>query len=231
MAEKPPLGIVCLDTTFDKLPGHIRNPATFDFPIVLKVVEGATAERLVKNADPALLEPFIEAARELEAEGVIAVAGSCGFLVLFQREIAAALRVPFFSSSLLQLPLVHRMLPPGRKIGVMVANKSTFGARHLAAIGADTFPIEIAGMENEPEFRHAILEGKRDRLNVEVLRDEVLGQARQLVEAHPDIGAFVLECTDLPPFSADIQRVVGRPVFDVITLSRMMYHALRQQPY
>lgn len=231
MSDKPAMGIVCLDTTFEKLPGHIRNPATFDFPIILKVVKGSTPVRLINNADPALLEPFIQAGRELAEEGAIAVAGSCGFLVLFQQEMTAALPVPFVSSALLQLPMVHRMLPPGRKVGLMVANKSALGPRHLQAVGAEHVPFEVAGLEEQPEFVEAILQGKRDRLNVEKLRDEVLGQARKLVEEHPDIGAMVLECTDLPPFSADIQRITGRPVFDVITLTRMMYHALVQQPY
>lgn len=231
MVVKPPLGIICLDTTFDKLPGHIRNPDTFDFPILLKVVRGSTPKQLIADASPALLQPFISAAQELEKEGAIAVTGSCGFLVLFQQEISASLQVPFFSSSLLQLPMVHRMIPPNRKIGVIVANKSAFGPRHLKAIGAQKVPIEVAGMENEPEFLHAILEGKHDRLNVDKLRNEVLRQTQHLIEVDPQIAAIVLECTDLPPFSAAIQRMSNRPVFDIVTLSKMMHHALFQPTY
>ena len=231
MSDTDFLGIICLDTTFDKIPGHIRNQVTFDFPIRLKVVKGATPARLIEQADPALLQPLIDAALELQAEGARAIAGSCGFLVLFQQEIAAALNVPYFSSSLLQLPMLHQMLGRKRRIGIMVANAPAFGQRHLAAIGAEEIPTAVIGMQDQPEFSEAILQGKRDALNVARLRDEVLGQARALVAQHPDLAAIVLECTDLPPFAADIQRETGLPVFDAITLARMAWHGFAQQPY
>src|SRR5690348_4455573 len=107
--DKVSIGVLCMDTNFDKIPGHIRNTATFDFPVVQKVIRGATAQRLVVEADERLLEPFITAARELEAEGVAAITGACGFLVLFQKQLADAVNVPLFASSLIQLPMVHRM--------------------------------------------------------------------------------------------------------------------------
>ncbi|HEX9031157.1 MAG TPA: hypothetical protein VF834_04890, partial [Streptosporangiaceae bacterium] len=117
----PAIGVLCLETSFTKIPGHIRNPATFDFPVVYRVVPGATPDRVVSQADPALLEPFAAAARELAGQGVAAITGACGFLVLFQRELAAAVSVPLYSSSLIQLPMVHRMLRPDQKVGLLVA--------------------------------------------------------------------------------------------------------------
>src|SRR5207245_3865300 len=57
-------------------------------------------------------------------------------------------------SSLLLVPLVHRMLPPGGRVGVMTVNAGTLTPEHLtsAGIGAEV-PLAVAGMETEKEFR------------------------------------------------------------------------------
>src|SRR5258708_5654071 len=119
------IGVLCLETAFTKIPGHIRNPATFGFPVRYQVVSGATPHRVVSQADPTLLDPFIAAARELEAAGVAAITTGCGFLVLFQRQLAAAVGVPLFASSLIQLPMVARMLRPRQPVGLLVAKKES----------------------------------------------------------------------------------------------------------
>ena len=85
-----PIGILCLETYYGRPPGHIRNASTFRFPVIYRIVQGATARRVVKEADPELLNPFIQAAQALEREGVMAITGSCGFLALFQDELADA---------------------------------------------------------------------------------------------------------------------------------------------
>src|SRR5207248_5586349 len=151
------IGIIGLDTTFTKIPGHIRNRTTFDFPVVYRVVEGATAERVVKQADPTLLQPFVRAAQELEAEGVGAITSACGFLAIFQKQLADAVSVPLYASSLIQVPMVHRMLGSNRKLGLLVARKDSLTRRHLEAIGAESIPLCIAGMEEQPEFREVML--------------------------------------------------------------------------
>lgn len=231
MPDQPIIGVVCLETTFDKIRGHIRHVGTFDFPLRFKVISGATPARLISDRDSALLDPFIAGARELEAGGVDAITGSCGFLVLFQKEIANALTVPFFSSSLLQVPMLQSMGRDSQRIGILVANRRAFTRSHLEAIGAADAPVAVEGMEDQPEFREVILEGRRDTLDVNRLRNEVLSQARKLVGENPDIGPLVLECTDLPPFSSDIQKAVGRPVYDIVTLTRTVHEALRRPDY
>jgi Asp/Glu/hydantoin racemase len=47
-----------------------------------------------------------------------------------------------------------------------------------------------------------------------------------MLEAHPEIGAIVLECTNMPPYRADIQAATGVPVFDITTLVRMLHDAV-----
>lgn len=220
------IGVLCLETSFTKIPGHIRNPATFDFPVLYRVVAGATPERVVSQGDPSLLEPFIEAARELEAQGVAAITGACGFLVLFQEQLADAVSVPLYASSLIQLPMVHRMLRRGQKAGLLVANKDALTPRHLAAIGAEAVPVCVAGMAQRQEFREVMLEGRRVELDVDRLRHEVLAEVDDLAKANPDMGALVIECTDLVPFRREIQQRVGVPVFDIVTLTDMVYRSV-----
>jgi hypothetical protein len=227
----PRIGVLCLDTSFTKIPGHIRNPATFGFPVSYQVVRGATPGRVVTGQDPALLDPFIDAARELEADGVAAITGACGFLVLFQRELAGSVRVPVFTSSLLQVPMVARMLAAGQQVGVLAASEEALTARHLQAAGAGDVPVRVAGMARHPEFREVILEGRRDRLDAAALRAETLTEARRLAAMHPAIGALVLECTDLAPFSHAIQASLGIPVFDIVTLTEMVYRSLAHRPF
>ena len=105
-----PIGILMLDTKFPRIFGDIGNAETFSFPVRYKRVVGATPQRVVKEADPSLIEPFIEAAKELEQKGVSAITTSCGFLAIFQDYLADAVDIPVFTSSLIQVPLVYRML-------------------------------------------------------------------------------------------------------------------------
>lgn len=225
------IGVLCLDTSFTKIPGHIRNPVTFGFPVTCKVVSGATAQRVVRDADPRLLDPFLRAARELEQDGVAAITSACGFLAIFQQQLANAVSVPVFSSSLMQLPMVHRMLRADQTVGLLTAAEKSLTPRHFEAVGAQAVPVRVAGMQAQPEFREVILEARRPDLNAERLEREVLSVAGQLVRASPDIGALVVECTDLAPFAHAIQAQARVPVFDIVTLTEMVHRTLTRQPY
>ena len=225
-----PIGVLCLETIFDKIPGHIRNPSTFDFPVLYQVVSGATADRVVNQGDPSLIEPFCQASRDLVARGAGAITSGCGFLVLFQQQLADAVDVPVFASSLVQLPMVHRMLAAGQHVGVLTAKREALTSRHLATIGAEAVPIRVAGMADQQEFREVMLEGRRAELDVERLRGEVLTVAGRLAD-DPALGAVVIECTDLVPFACDIQRLLGVPVFDIVTLTNYVHASLARRPY
>lgn len=225
------IGVLCLDTSFTKVPGHIRNRSTFSFPVDYEVVVGATAQRVVTQADPTLIEPFIKAAKALEARGVGAITGACGFLALFQRELADAVAIPLYASSLLQLPMVHRMIRSGQAVGLIVAQQRSLTRRHLAAVGAESVPVRVAGMQDQPEFREVMLEARRDELDAARLRDEVLAVTKQLISTSPDIGAILFECTDLAPFAYAVQEQTGLPVFDIVTLTELVHHSLTRRPY
>jgi hypothetical protein len=222
------VGILMLDTRFPRIPGDMGNAATFDFPVRYHRVSGASPDRVVRGGQRELLPAFIEGARLLEREGVRAVTTNCGFLAKFQPELAAAVTIPVFTSSLMLVPLVHRMLPPGRAVGILTVSASSLGPEHMAGAGiAPDVPVVVAGLESEKEFTRVLLDDELT-LDVEAARQEHLTVARRMLDAHAEIGAIVLECTNMPPYRADIQAATGLPVFDITTLVRMFHEAVRQ---
>ena len=221
----PFMGILMLNTTFPRIRGDIGNPATFDFPVHYRVVEKASVERLVLQADRSLLKPFIDAGQALVAKGAAALATSCGFLALFHRELTAALEVPILSSSLLQVHLAATLLRPGQKVGVITARKSALSMDHLKGVGIDKIPMAIQGMDRAREFTRVFIKGKTT-LDEQQCRREMKNAARDLIATHPEVGPIVLECTNMPPYSPEIRRATGRPVFDVTTLLNTAWAAL-----
>lgn len=220
------IGILCLESYYSKLPGHIKNASTFEFPVRYKIVKGATPERIIELADMSLLEPFIEAARELEKEGIEAITTSCGFLCLFQKEIAEAVNIPVFTSSLIQVPMLSKMLGKHKKVGIITASKSLLTSKHFTAAGIDPSSVRVVGMDGKEEFNKIIMKRETTVLNVDKLRDEVLAVVKELIEGPDDLGAIVLECTDLSPFLNDIRAITRLPIFDIVTLTKVVYNSL-----
>ncbi len=225
------IGVLCLDSRFPKPPGHIKNPSSLGFPVLYETVRGATVAKLVNDPTPEFILPFLDAAKRLEAEGVRAITGSCGFLALYQQELADAVDVPIFASSLIQVPFVYNLLGRRHDVGILTASGSKLTSQHFAAVGANDIPIAVQGMEDYPEFREVILEGQRDEMDLTKIENEVRAAARRLVGSHPDVGAIVLECTDLPPYAHAIQKATKLPVFDLTTLTTMVHDAVCRTPY
>jgi len=217
------LGVVMLETRFPRPRGDIGNPATFSFPVRYRTVSGASPRRVVIERDPTLLAPFIEAARALEREGVAAIATSCGFLALFQREMATSVTVPMWTSSLLLVADIEAGLPDGRRVGVVTADVDSLTAEHLAAVGAraDT-PRE--GLSPDSRFRATLLEDRADLDTADAERATVAAALR-LVARHPEVAAIVLECTNMPPYANAVSAATDRPVHDITTLVRSRFPA------
>ncbi len=207
------VGILMLESRFPRIPGDVGNAGTWPFPVMFKVVPAASPERVVLQGPDGLQSAFIEAAQELVRTGVDGITTNCGFLALFQDDLAAACGVPVASSSLMQVPWVQAILPPGKRVGVLTVSAATLTPAHLAAAGvpADT---PIGGTdEGGQEFTRAII-GNEMELNVDLARQDMIEAGRRLVAANPDIGAIVLECTNMVPYSADLSAELGMPVFD-----------------
>lgn len=223
------LGVMVLDTRFPRIPGDVGNVRSYPFPVRLKTVRGATVQRVVVEGDPQLLTPFLEAARELEAEGVRAITTSCGFLAPFQQAIAEAVNIPVFLSALIQVPLAHMMTQ--RRIGILTANSDALMSRHLKAAGVtEEMPITIRGLQDRPAFAQSIL-ADGEYLDRESIEREVLEAAEELLDDHPDIGAFVFECHNLAPYAPAVSAATGRPIFDIITLAEWVYRSIVKREF
>lgn len=223
------IGILILDATYPCIPGNVGNASTFPFPVRYKVVKEASIERLLKQKDITLLEPFIDAAIELQEEGVKAITGACGFMALFQREVSDAVDVPVFLSSLLQIPFIYQIKK--QKIGIITADSKSLTPEHFISVGVNKeIPLLIGGMEDQKEFREAILEEK-GTLDSDLIEREVVGVAKKLITENPDIGALVLECSDLPPYAHAIQKEVNLPIFDFTTMIQYVHTALVRKEF
>src|SRR6202048_4065239 len=134
------VGILMLETRFPRIPGDIGHAATWPFPVLYKVVRGATGERVTtaraNDSSTELLDAFLAAGAELVQDGADGITTSCGFLSIYQRELAAHCRVPVAASALMQLPLVERLLPPRKRVGVLTFSAGPLGPDHLTAAGA-----------------------------------------------------------------------------------------------
>ena len=225
-----PIGVICLQSEFAKPRGHIRNPRTFGFPVVIEVVEEVDIPALLFNPTPELLTPLIDAAKLLEQEGVKAISGSCGFLARFQTRLAESVNIPVFVSSILQIPLVRIMHGPTTRIGVLTASSNALTQDHFNVIGAAIEDFAIRGMEGYPEFWEVIIEGKRNDLDMAKMEREICDSSKQLAVAG-NLDALVLECTDLSAFAKPIQDTVQIPVYDINSLVEYVAYSVCRTRY
>ena len=224
------IGILMLDTAFERFPGDVGNARTWPFPVSYKVVRGAVPDRVTaREGDDALLGPFKAAADELVAEGVDGIATTCGFLALYQKELAAHCSVPVATSALLQVPMVARILPKGRRPAVLTFSAQSLSPRHLAGAGADP-ATPVFGMAPSSEFQRSIRAGDTS-VSRETLRQEVMDAAKQAAASDASIGALVLECTNMSPYSSDISAALGLPVFDIVTLVHWFQRSLSPEVF
>ncbi len=228
------IGMLMLDTTYPLIPGNVGNATTYDFPVRFKVLKEIPSDWWCDAEGPSLKrqEKFIGFAKELEKEGVRAITTGCGFFAIYQKAVAEALSIPFFSSPLLLVPMVSRMIGKAKRVGIVSAGANRLKGSFLENVGIDqSIPIAVDGMDDKEEFSNTIVFEKKPTMDVEKVESEVIDVTRRLVKKHPDIGAIVFECSDLPPFSATAQEAVNLPVFDFITLINFVYRAVVQRRY
>jgi Asp/Glu/hydantoin racemase len=225
-----PVGILMLDTRFPRPPGDVGNASTWPFPVRYRIVKGAESRRVIGTTDPALLEPFLDAARELEREGVHMITTSCGFLAIFQRELQAAVGVPMLTSSLLQVPLAARLIHPEQRVAI-ITSRDELTERHYAGTGwsSKEIPVVVSVLPQDAVLTNVysskVPEVARPEADPAVLERELVDAATETIREHPEVGAFVLECTNYVPYSAAIRRATGLPVFDLYTLVMQGYLA------
>ncbi len=218
------VGILMLEARFPRIPGDMGNAATWPFPVLYSVVRGASPDRVVRQKSAGLLDRFVDAARGLVADGACGITTNCGFLSLFQESLAAACAVPVMTSPLMQAPMIERLLPPGRRVGILTISAESLTREHLDAAGVPS-DTPIVGTEGRREFSRVILESE-PRMDVAKARLDLLDAGRELVAAHPDVGAVLLECTNMTPYARALRAALGLPVFDMYGFVSWFHGAL-----
>ena len=208
------IGILMMDARFPRIVGDIGNAKTWPFPVYYKVVEGASPELVVRRRAEGLVEAFKNAARELVEFGVDGITTSCGFLSLYQEEIADCCRVPVATSSLMQYRLIETLLPKNQKVGIITVSAKSLSQDHLVAAGIP-LDIPIVGTDESGSELSRVILNDENRLDVVAAEKDMLRAARKLLEKEPKIGAILLECTNMCPYAAAVKAATGLPVFDM----------------
>ncbi len=226
------IGIICMaDVWYPLSPGTIENASTFNFPVYIKPIPGGV-KIISSETHPDILKDTIEAGKELvEKLGCRAIVGACGYFANYQEKVAAALDVPVFLSSLMQVPIVMRALRPNQKLGIICAREEALSAAPaLKQCGVDDLSrIVIGGAQDTSQFQN--LYKGTGRMNNAKWGQELADVAKRMVSNHPDIGAIILEGSDFPPYAWEIQKAVRLPIFDFTTMIDWVYSAVVRRPF
>jgi hypothetical protein len=225
------LGIIILDEVYPGFPGDVRNASTYTCPVQFQIVKGVNIDTLCYAEDKSpCLHPIIDAARELERYGCRAISAECGYFAYFQKEVAAAVDVPVFLSSLLQAPWARQVIGPDKVVGILAADTRVLNDHHLASVGIDPELNYVIGGaingEKCPEFINLWLADQRPAIpcaDYDKAARDFVNEGVAFYKAHPNMGAMVLECTGFPPFARQLQREIEIPVFSYTTLLDYAY--------
>jgi hypothetical protein len=233
------LGIILLDDVYPGFPGDVRNASAYPFPIQYEIAEGVDIPLLVMAEDKSpCLPPLIRAAQKLERMGCRAIAAECGYFAYFQRELAASVRVPVFSSALLQVPLAQQLIGPDRVVGLLMAQAQYLTPRHLESVGIVPGSNYVVGGAMDEgrceEFDHLWTAGRRTdppAAQYDKAKTELIAEGVRFFNQHPNMGAMVLECTGFSPFARALQHAIQIPVFSWGTLLDYAYGVVAHRDY
>ena len=206
---------------------------TWPFPVLYRVVQGASPERVVLQQAEGLLDAFLDAALpNWSSQGAEAITTNCGFLAIFQRELAAHVRVPVATSALIQVPWVQALLPPGQRVGRdHRLGRRSLTPRHLAAAGvpADT---PIVGTEGGAEFFRVLIRGDSAEMDVALAQADILeaGTAAWWLPSR----RWARSCWNAPTCRRTrhaLRDTLGLPVFDIYSLITWFHAGLRPREF
>ena len=145
---------------------------------------------------------------------------------MFQKELAARVSIPVFTSSLLQARTACGLLPAGKKIGILTADGRKLGVRHFRGAGIEDVPKVVYGMEGT--HFHDIYVGDREDLDPARAGEELQRVALRMMEENPEVGAVVCECTNMPPYTDALRKILQCPVYDILTLADQVMQSVRR---
>ena len=70
-----------------------------------------------------------------------------------------------------------------------------------------------------------IIEG-HDHIDVEQAGRDVVAAGQRLTKRHPEVGAIVVECANMPPYSVALREALGLPIYDPVGFLEWFYASL-----
>lgn len=230
------IGLVQMHVNLAMIPGNMSNGTTFDFPILYRRMNARdVADVMSEEPTQDFADAVVEAAQWLELQGVRAIMGNCGFFGGYQNVVKERINVPFYSSSLMMLPMMVHSMPANKKVGVITANgpqliKTQAIENCGLSLEDKENSIVVMGCENGQEFSNAIM-ANTGVYNPAKVEQEITDVARQMIAENDDIGSILLECTELSPAAAAVQNAVRMPVWDYTTLTKWIYSGCVRRPF
>ena len=230
------IGLVQMRVNLPMIPGNMGNASTFDFPMLYREMNADNVFDVMANPPSQnFADGIVEASQWLELQGVRAIMGNCGFFGSYQNVVRERINVPFFSSSLMMLPMMVQSMPGNKKVGVITANGPIL--KQVQAIENCGLSLEdkenrivVMGCEEYPEFSTGIM-ANTGRYNPVRVEREIVSVAERMLVANKDIGAILLECTELSPHAVAVQNAVRLPVWDYTTLTRWIQSGCVRRPF
>lgn len=218
-----------LESYIPRIPGDPGHAATLNFPVCYEVIKGFSFSNLV-NVDHSGIENVLDALLKLEAKGVDFIAANCGLWGPFQKELSEKVSTPVIATPLDLVPFVKRFLSPSKRIGVITGDKTLLSGKHIDAAGIKPNDIVVSGMESCDEFRKVMFEHAVE-MDIQAMREGVINAALALKNGPEEVGSVVIECSNLIPFRADVQRVLDVPVFDVVSMIEMFASGFKKHNF
>jgi Asp/Glu/hydantoin racemase len=233
------IGIMILDDVYPGFPGDVRNASGFPYPIQYEIVEGIDIKQLIWNKDKSpCLKPILKAAKKLEKMGCRAIAAECGYFAYFQPEVADAVDIPVFMSSLLQVPLIQQIIGPKKDVGIVCYQKQFLTDTHLEKVGIslDSNYI-IAGASDDygctelDKLWNWEVRSEKPEAVYKIQKQQMVDACVDFCKKYSSIDALMLECTGMQPFARAIQQQVDMPVFSWGTILDYAYSVVVHRDY
>jgi hypothetical protein len=225
------IGVIQIPANLPMAPGNMGNASTFKFPVLYELLDVDPYKVFSAKAHAEVPEGIIQAGKKLEMQGCRAIMGNCGFFGNYQTEVASKLKIPFYSSSLLQAPMILNGIGSDQKLGILTASRPNLEkAPALKKCGVtDRSRVVIYGLENGPEWNIILTE--KGRYNLKRFEHELVALAREMVNKHPEVSAILLECTEMPSHAFAIQDAVRLPVWDFTTMMNWIHLGNVRRPF
>ena len=239
------IGVLRLEYEYEAQIGDIDFPGSFKYKTEQKIVKGLTFA-MAQKGTPLTDEIKKDLRRCLEElrkiDNLVGIVGDCGFLLHYQKDVLQinnelcgkeGKKIPVGMSSLILIPTILMTIEAEQQLLVVTANSKSLkpSFKELMEKYCYTYnekKFVIIGGEDVDGFGVEIQKG--DKIVLEKAKpgfDKLVEE--ELKKEENNIGAILLECTQMPLFGDSLKKKFGLPVWDAITCANFLQCSAAQQ--